>query len=197
MEQNPTSANIIDWNELRPGLRLTTTALLVVLLVLTDLAFSSVPYVQLVTFLLTYYFFLVGFKPLVPILLIYVCLDCMISGGMWPIFISIPTMFLAWFWLIALLNFTRLIKGPFLKKIWLVALIAGLHGFLFGQTFAVVTTWIYHGSSVLMFERGWVAWTLADIPWEIAQCIVGVGSSLILLPPVYMGTKRALRNFGK
>ena len=104
---------------------------------------------------------------------------------------------IAWFWLIALLNFTRLIKGPFLKKIWLVALIAGLHGFLFGQTFAVVTTWIYHGSSVLMFERGWVAWTLADIPWEIAQCIVGVGSSLILLPPVYMGTKRALRNFGK
>lgn len=189
--------NIIDWKELRPALRLTTTALLVAILVLADLAFSSIPYVQVVTFLLIYYFFLVGYAPLVVILLLYVSIDCLLSGGMWPIFISLPTMFLAWLSLISLLNLTKLIKGPLTKKLWLVALIAAVHGFIFGQTFAVVTTLIYHGTQPTMFYRGWLTWTMADIPWEIAQCVVGIASAVLLLPPVYAGTKRALRGFGK
>lgn len=194
---NEPLTNIIDWKTLRPGLRLTTSALLVAILVLADLALSSIPYVQIVTFLLIYYFFLVGYKPTVGILLLYVSTDCLISGGMWPIYISLPTMFLAWLSLISLLNLTKLIKGPLHRKLWLIALIAGVHGFIFGQTFAVVTTLIYHGVKPTMFFRGWLAWSLADIPWEVAQCVVGVLSALILLPPVYLGTKRALKGFGK
>ncbi len=176
---------------------MTTSALLVAILVIADLALSSIPYVQVVTFLLVYYYFLVGYKPLVAILLLYVSVDCLISGGMWPIFISLPTMFAAWLSLISLLNLTKLIKGPLRKKLWLVALIAGVHGFIFGQTFAVVTTLIYHGATPQTFFRGWLAWTMADIPWELAQSVVGVVSTVLLLPPVYYATKRALRGFGK
>lgn len=178
-------------------MRLTTSALLVAVLVLADLAFSAIPYVQFITFLLIFYFYLVGYKPLVLILLLYVSADCMISGGMWPIFISLPTMFVAWLSLISLLNLTKLLRGPLVKKLWLVALVAGVHGFLYGQTFAVVTSLIYHGATAQTFARGWLAWTIADIPWEVAQCIVGIISALALLPPVYLGMKRALRHFGK
>lgn len=195
--QSPTPVNILDWKTLRPVLKLTTSALLVAILVLADMALSSIPYVQIVTFLLIYYFFLVGYVPTVVILLLYVSVDCLISGGMWPLFISIPAMFVAWLSLISLLNFTKLIKGPLYRKLWLVALVAGVHGFIFGQTFAVVTAAIYYNASAQLFYKGWLSWTIADIPWEVAQCVVGVVSAVVLLPPVYMATKQALRGFGK
>ena len=171
--------------------------MLVAILVLADLALASIPYVQIVTFLLIFYFFLVGYLPTVVILLLYVTVDCLISGGMWPLFISIPAMFVAWLTLISLLNFTKLIRGPLYRKIWLVALIAGLHGFIFGQVFAVVTAAIYYNASARLFYRGWLLWTIADIPWEVAQCVVGVVSAVVLLPPVYQAAKRALRGYGK
>jgi len=190
----PTS--LIDWHKTSPVFKISITAMLTVLLIIGDLSFSFIPFVQVITFLLILYFFIVGYKTTLMILGLYVFIDCMISGGMWPIFISVPMMFCAWVTLPSLLLLTRLLKCSVLKKLWLVTIIAGVHGFLFGQTFAIGNTLVYYSTATWeQFVRGWQMWVIADIPWEVAQCVVGICSALILFPVVYSILKVALKRY--
>ncbi len=170
-------------------------ALMVALLVATDEAFAAIPFVQLVTFLIVLITVVFGYVFTISVVLIYVTLDCLISGGMWPLFISIPTMFFAWALLPTMLLLTKLIKGNVTKKLWLTALITGIHGFIYGQTFAVMTAWLYNGKSWETFSKAWIAWTSADIPWEVAQCIVGIVSVVLLLPIMHKALEKPLQRY--
>ena len=179
-------SSLINWNKTSPVFKITLSAMLTVLLIVGDLSFSFIPFVQIITFLIITYFFVLGYRQTLIVLAIYVIADCSISGGLWPIFISAPLMYAAWFSLPTLLLLTRLLKCSIYKKLWLIAIIAGLHGFLFGQTFALGNTLVYYSSATWEeFVRGYQVWVLADIPWEIAQSIVGVVSALVLFPVVY------------
>lgn len=190
----PTS--LIDWNKTSPVFKICLSAMLTVLLIIGDLSFSFIPFVQVITFLIILYFFILGYRQTLLILSLYVFIDCMISGGMWPIFISVPMMFCAWFTLPTLLLLTRLLKCSVYKKLWLIAIIAGLHGFLFGQTFAIGNTLVYYSTATWKeFVRGWQLWVMADIPWEIAQCVVGILSALILFPVVYSVLRVVLKRY--
>ena len=170
-------------------------SLMVALMVAVDEAFAAIPFLQFVTFLVVFNFAFFGYRFTLEVILIYVTLDCFISGGMWPLFVSIPTMFLAWALLPTMLLLTKLIKGSFYKKLWLYALITALHGFVYGQTFAVVTSWIYNGETWSTFYAGWLSWSMADIPWEVGQCIMGVTSVTILLPVLYKALEKPLRRY--
>lgn len=189
-------SSLIDWNKTSPVFKISLTAMLTVLLIIGDLSFSFVPFVQIITFLIITYFFVLGYRQTLIVLAMYVFVDCAISGGLWPIFISVPLMFTAWLWLPTLLLITRLLKCSVYKKLWLIAIIAGIHGFLFGQTFALGNTLVYYSSTTWEeFVRGYQIWVLADIPWEIAQCIVGVVSAVVLFPAVYSVLTIVLRKY--
>ena len=154
-----------------------------------------IPFLQFVTFLVVLNFVLFGYVFTISVVLIYVTIDCFLTGGMWPLFVSIPTMFLAWAMLPTMLLLTKLIKGSLYRKLWLIAIITALHGFVYGQTFAVVTSWIYNGQSWETFYAGWLGWTMADIPWEVGQCIMGVASVIILLPIMYKALEKPLARY--
>jgi len=186
---------MIDWSKTSLSFRLVLMALMIALLVATDEAFAAIPLLQFVTFLIVLIYVLFGYGFAIPTILIYVTIDCLLSGGMWPLFISIPTMFLAWAFLPTMLQLTRLIKGSVYKKLWLIALITAAHGFIFGQTFAVVTTLIYNSASIDVFYKAWLTWSLADIPWEVGQCIMGAGSVIILLPIIYRALEKPLAKY--
>ena len=186
---------MVDWSKTSLTFRLVLMALMVALMVATDEAFAAIPFLQFVTFLVVLNYVLFGYTFTISVLLIYITMDCLISGGMWPLFISIPTMFLAWAMLPTMLLLTKLINGSFYKKLWLIALITGLHGFIYGQTFAVVTTLIYNGETFETFRAGWMAWTMGDIPWEVGQCIMGIASVVILLPIVYKALEKPLTRY--
>ena len=170
-------------------------SLMVALLVAVDEALAFIPFLQLVTFTIVMCYFLFGYKFTITVLLIYVTIDCLLTGGMWPLFVSIPVMYTAWLILPSMLLLTNLIKKPLLKKLWLIVLITAVHGFIYGQTFAVVTTLIYNNDSWALFYRGWLGWTMADIPWEIGQCIVGAVTVGCLLNPVYVVAQKALKKY--
>ena len=170
-------------------------SLMIALMVAVDEAFAAIPFLQFVTFLVVFNYVFFGYRFTLEVILVYVTLDCFISGGMWPLFVSIPTMFLAWATLPTMLLLTKLIKGSFYKKIWLIAIITALHGFVYGQTFAVVTTWIYNGQSWSTFCAGWLSWSMADIPWEVGQCIMGIVSVIILLPIIYKALEKPLTRY--
>lgn len=190
--------SLIDWNKVSPVLKITLSAFLVALLVVSDWAFSFIPFVQIITLLLILYTFLLGYLRTIFILACYVVIDCTVSGGMWPIFISVPLMFLAWVSLPSLLQLTHLLHCSIYKKTWLIAIIAGAHGFIFGQTFALGNTLVYYSTSTWQqFVRGYQIWALADIPWEISQCIIGIVSSIILLPLVYKTVEVVFNRYTK
>ena len=186
---------MIDWTKTSLTYRLVLMSLMIALMVAVDEAFAAIPFLQFVTFLVVFNFAFFGYRFTLEVILIYVTLDCFISGGMWPLFVSIPTMFLAWALLPTMLLLTKLIKGSFYRKLWLVALITALHGFVYGQTFAVVTSWIYNGDSWSTFYAGWLSWSMADIPWEVGQCIMGVTSVTILMPVLYKALEKPLRRY--
>lgn len=186
---------MIDWSKTSWTFRLVLMALMVALLVAVDEALAFIPFLQLVTFTIVMCYCVFGYKFTVVVLFIYVTLDCLISGGMWPLFVSIPVMFVAWLFLPTLLNFSKLVKGSIFKKLWVIVPITAIHGFIYGQTFAVVTTLIYNSGTWDLFYRGWLGWTMADIPWEVAQCIVGAVTVGLMLPPVYMAAEKALRRY--
>ena len=186
---------MIDWSKTSWTFRLVLMALMVALLVAVDEALAFIPFLQLVTFTIVMCYCVFGYKFTVVVLFIYVTLDCLISGGMWPLFVSIPVMFVAWLFLPTLLNFSKLVKGSIFKKLWVIIPITAVHGYIYGQTFAVVTTLIYSSDTWDLFYRGWLGWTMADIPWEVAQCIVGAVTVGLMLPPVYMAAGKALRRY--
>ncbi|MCR4875362.1 MAG: hypothetical protein K5923_06495 [Clostridia bacterium] len=186
---------MIDWSKTSWTFRLVLMALMVALLVAVDEALAFIPFLQLVTFTIVMCYCVFGYKFTIVVLFIYVTLDCLISGGMWPLFVSIPVMFVAWLFLPTLLNFSKLVKGSIFKKLWVIVPITAIHGFIYGQTFAVVTTLIYNSDTWDLFYRGWLGWTMADIPWEVAQCIVGAVTVGLMLPPVYMAAEKALRRY--
>ncbi len=186
---------MIDWSKTSWTFRLVLMALMVALLVAVDEALAFIPFLQLVTFTIVMCYCVFGYKFTVVVLFIYVTLDCLISGGMWPLFVSIPVMFVAWLFLPTLLNYSKLVKGSIFKKLWVIVPITAIHGFIYGQTFAVVTTLIYNSDTWDLFYRGWLGWTMADIPWEVAQCIVGAVTVGLMLPPVYMAAEKALRRY--
>ena len=186
---------MIDWSRTSLSYRLVLMSLMIALMVAVDEAFAAIPFLQFVTFLVVFNFVFFGYRFTLEVILIYVTLDCFISGGMWPLYVSIPTMFLAWALLPTLLLLTNLWKTSLYKKLWLIALITGIHGFIYGQTFAVVTSWIYNGQSWETFYAGWLAWSIGDIPWEIGQCIMGITSVGILLPILYKALEQPLKRF--
>lgn len=186
---------MIDWSKTSLTFKLVLMSLMVALLVATDEAFAAIPFFQFVTFLIVLNYVLFGYAFTLATISIYVTIDCFLTGGMWPLFISIPTMFLAWAFLPTMLLLTELIKGSLYRKLWLICLLTGLHGFVYGQTFAVVTTWIYHGESWDTFYAGWYYWTYADIPWEVGQFIMGTASVMILLPIVYKALEKPLQRY--
>lgn len=186
---------VLDWNKTSWTFRLVLMSLMVALLVAVDEALAFIPFLQLVTFTVVMCYCVFGYKFTVIVLLIYVTIDCLISGGMWPIFISIPVMFVAWLFLPTLLNFSKLVKGSMFKQMCVIVAITAIHGFLYGQTFAVVTSAIYNASSWEAYANAYYMWTMADLPWEIAQCIVGAVTVALMLPPVYMAAQKALRRY--
>ena len=186
---------VIDWKKTSWTFRLVLIALMVALLVAVDEALAFIPFLQLVTFTIVMCYCVFGYKFTVTVLLIYVTLDCLISGGMWPLFISIPVMFVAWLFLPTLLNFSKLVNGSIFKKLWVIVPITAIHGFIYGQTFAVVTSAIYNASSWEAYANAYYMWTMGDIPWEVAQCIVGAVTVGLMLPPVYMAAEKALRRY--
>ena len=186
---------VVDWEKTSLTFRLVLTALMVTFLVAVDEVFASIPFLQFVTFFIVLNYVLFGYIFTLTVVLIYVMLDCFISGGMWPLFVSIPTMFVAWAMLPTLLLLTKLLKGSLYRRLWLIGLITGIHGFIYGQTFAVITSLIYHGQTWKTFYKGWLVWSISDIPWEIGQCIMGTMSVIILLPILYKALEKPLKKF--
>ena len=186
---------LVDWEKTSLTFRLVLTALMVTFLVAVDEVFASIPFLQFVTFFIVLNYVLFGYLFTITVVLIYVMIDCFISGGMWPLFVSIPTMFVAWAMLPTLLLLTKLLKGSLYKRLWLIGLITAVHGFIYGQTFAVITSLIYHGQTWKTFYKGWLVWSISDIPWEIGQCIMGTMSVIILLPILYKALEKPLKKF--
>lgn len=189
-------SSLIKWEKTSPVLKITFSAMFTIILLIGDWSISFIPFVQIVTFLIVLYFFVLGYRMTLFVLFLYVSIDCIVSGGLWPIFISIPLMYLAWLSLPSLLLLTRLRKVPLQDKLWDVAILTGLHGFIFGQTFAIGNT-IVHFSNRPWPEilQGYKLGVLADIPWEIAQCVTGILSVTILLPPVYLALTKVLKRY--
>ena len=186
---------MIDWSKTSLSYRLVLMALMIAIMVAVDEAFAAIPFLQFVTFLVVFNFIFFGYRFTLEVVAFYVTLDCLISGGMWPLYVSIPTMFLAWATLPTFLLLTNLWKTSLYRKLWLIALITGVHGFIYGQTFAVVTSLIYNGQSWSTFYAGWLGWSIGDIPWEIGQCVMGVASVAILLPILYKTLEKPLQRY--
>ena len=186
---------MIDWSKTSLTYRLVLMALMTALPLAVDEAFAAIPFLQFVTFLVVFNFVFFGYRFTLSVLFYYVMLDCFITGGMWPLYVSIPTMFFAWALLPTMLLVTNLIKGSFYKRLIPIALITAIHGFIYGQTFAVITALIYDGQTFETFYAAWLGWTIGDIPWEIGQCIMGFSSVIVLMPVLYKALEKPLKRY--
>ena len=149
-------------------------ALFSVILFVLEEALSFLPNIQLTFFLIILFSKTLGFRRTTVIVIIYFLLDCLVMGSLNPIYISFQL--LGWLIIPILMctAFKRIENNIFL------ALLAIL--------FSLLYSWIMIIPSCIVLETKFIAYLLADLPFEALL----VGSSFLTTLLLYNPLKKVL-----
>ncbi len=142
--------------------------MLTVILTVQEEVLTFIPNVQLTFFLIIVYGATIGILDGTLVVLVHVLVDNLIMNSFTP-YIIIP-MFIG---LEITLIFGYLLRN---KKEWVVAIFAGLAGYIYCMLF-----W---GSSILFYSVEPIPYLISDIPFEVVLVVCNVITVLFLYKPI-------------
>ncbi len=159
--------------------RLVRIAIFAAILFIQEEALSFLPNIQLTQCLIAVYYYAFGLVDSIFIVLIHVLLDNLVMGSFNLLYT--PAMIIGWITLPLLLHAFR-----FTRKKWLSATIVAAHGIVYSLGFTCV--------SVYLYQVPFLAYWIADIPWEVLLVVNGFLTTFLLLEPL---TRILKKNFHK
>ena len=142
-------------------------ALLAALLFIQEQVFAFLPNIQLTVFLLIVYSKMLGYKKTLLIICIHVLLDNLIMGSMNPVFMTF--MMIGWSIIPMVLHIVKVESSIGLALLSIV--------------FAFIYSWVYIVPNVLVYEVDFMAYLLADIPFEVLLAMSSFITTLWLYEP--------------
>lgn len=142
-------------------------ALFAALLFVQEQVLTFLPNIQLTVFLLILYSKMLGMKKTLLIILIHVLLDNLVMGSMNPLFICF--MLLGW----SIIPITlHILKVESSMKLAVLSIV-----------FALLYSWVYIIPNVIVYEMDFMAYLMADIPFELLLAMSSFITTLWLYEP--------------
>ncbi len=154
-------------------------ALFAVFLFVQEQALAFLPNIQLTFFFIILFSKILGFKKTVFIVVIYFLLDCFITGSLIPVYIA--------FQLLGWLCIPLLLSTVF-KKVQSNLALAFL-----AALFSLLYSWIMIFPSCLVFQTTFLAYIIADLPFEALLVGSSFLSTLLLYNPLYKALNRLIK----
>lgn len=145
-------------------------ALFAVILFVQEQALSFLPNIQLTFFLIILFSKLLGFKRTAIIVVIYFLLDCIVTGSLNPLYISFQ---LAGWLFIPILMCTAFKKVDNNIALAFIAIL-----------FSLLYSWIMIFPSCIIYETPFLAYLIADLPYEALLVGSSFLSTLLLYNPL-------------
>lgn len=145
--------------------RIVRIAILAAILFVQEIALSFIPNIQLTQCLIAIYYYSFGLLDTLLIVLIHVILDNLFGGSLNLMYT--PAMLMGWSSLPILLHIFRKKQNKFFS-----ATLVGLHGIIYCFCFCL--------ANVLVNEGSFIAYLIADIPFEIILIVNGFLTTLLL-----------------
>lgn len=142
-------------------------ALLAALLFVQEQALTFLPNIQLTVFLLIVYSKMLGYKKTLVIIFVHVLLDNLIMSSMNPLFMTF--MLTGWSMIPIILHIVKVESSMGLALLSIV--------------FAFIYSWVYIIPNVLVYEMDFMAYLMADIPFEVLLSMSSFITTLWLYEP--------------
>lgn len=144
-------------------------ALLAAILFIQEQVLMFLPNIQLTVFLLIVYSRCLGLKKTLLVIVVYILLDNLVMGSFNVVFT--PFVFIGW----ALIPLTLCTIAKNVQVTFHLAILA--------VVFALVYSWIYIIPNVIVYEFDYIAYLMADIPFEILLAVSSFITTLWLYEP--------------